>query len=80
MRSLPELLAELKVDDASNVTVSKLAAYGISGDPRAASDMAAGRLGKWGANAGGVRMVITPEEGRLLIQHGATEQAEPSFD
>ena len=80
MRTLDDLLKELKVDNASTVTVGRLAAYGLSGDPRAASEMAAGRLGKWGATAGGVHMVITPDEGRLLIQHGATEQAEPMFD
>jgi hypothetical protein len=80
VRSLDELLKVLELDDAKQVTVAPLAAIGGSADLKVASRMASDRMGKWGAKAGDIDMVISADEAQLLIQRGAIEQAEPMMD
>ena len=73
MRSLEELLAVLKVDDAAKAYVDQLAAVGRSHDQAVASRTAWGRAGKWVARAGGVQTTISSAEAQLLIDNGGAE-------
>ena len=71
MRSLDELLRELKVDDAGKATVGPLPSGGVGGSLQAARDQAAARAGMWAARAGGVSLAISEAEARTLIDAGA---------
>jgi hypothetical protein len=72
-RDLATLLAELKSDAANRVTIETLGGF-TSASEEAAIEMANNAVGKWGATAGPVTMMITDSERAILEQAGAEEE------
>ena len=69
---IDELLQQLKVTEPKAVTVAPVA-HQSSGSLQAAREHALQRRGKRAARAGGVELLISESDARLLIQHGAAE-------
>lgn len=69
---LQMLKGDLKVKTASEVTVYPLRVYGIGTTEETVQAQMTARRGKWGAAAGGVRMMISERDASLLLKDGAT--------